>query len=187
MHTYPLNVAGLKRDLPICKVTDDLYIGAFICFGDAELTVACARELLKLVPADSYDYLFTAEVKSIPRIHEMARQSGAKKYFIARKGPKAYMPDPIHVEDQSITTAGVQKLYLGRDDADLIRGKRILIMDDVISTGGSLLAMEALVKQAGGTVTGKVAVLAEGDAQKRDDIKFLAPLPLFNADGTVKG
>ena len=186
MHTYSMNIAGLERELPICKVTDDLYIGAFICFGDAELTVACARDLLKLVPADSYDYLFTAEAKSIPLIQEMARQSGAKKYFIARKGPKAYMPDPIHVEDQSITTAGVQKLYLGRDDADLIRGKRILIMDDVISTGGSLLAMEALVKQAGGIVTGKVAVLAEGDAQKRDDIKFLAPLPLFNADGTVK-
>lgn len=186
MHTYSMNIAGLERELPICKVAEDLYIGAFICFGDAELTVACARDLLKLVPADSYDYLFTAEAKSIPLIHEMARQSGAKKYFIARKGPKAYMPDPIHVEDQSITTAGVQKLYLGRDDADLIRGKRILIMDDVISTGGSLLAMEALVKQAGGIVTGKVAVLAEGDAQKRDDIKFLAPLPLFNADGTVK-
>ena len=187
MHTYPMEVAGLKRDLPICKVSDDLYIGAFIVFGDAELTVACARELLKLVPADSYDYMFTAEAKSIPLIHEMARQSGAQKYFIARKGPKAYMPDPIHVEDKSITTAGVQKLYLGRDDADLIRGKRILIMDDVISTGGSLHAMEELVKLAGGTVTGKVAVLAEGDAQKRDDIKFLAPLPVFNADGTVKG
>ena len=187
MHTYEMTVAGLKRQLPICKVTDDLYIGAFICFGDAELTVACAREPLKLVPADSYDYLFTAEAKSIPLIHEMARQSGAEKYFIARKGAKAYMPDPICVEDQSITTAGLQKLYLGRDDADLIRGKRILIMDDVISTGGSLLAMEALVKQAGGIVAGKVAVLAEGDAQKRDDIKFLAPLPVFNADGTVKG
>ena len=186
MHTYSMNIAGLERELPICKVTDDLYIGAFICFGDAELTVACARELLKLVPADSYDYLFTAEAKSIPLIHEMARQSGAKKYFIARKGPKAYMPDPIHVEDQSITTAGVQKLYLGRDDADLIRGKRILIMDDVISTGGSLHAMEALVEMAGGIVTGKVAVLAEGDALSRPDIKFLAPLPLFNADGTVK-
>ena len=187
MHTYLMNVAGLNRELPICKVTDDLYIGAFICFGDAELTVACARELLKLVPADSYDYMFTAEAKSIPLIHEMARQSGAQKYFIARKGPKAYMPDPIHVEDKSITTAGVQKLYLGRDDADLIRGKCILIMDDVISTGGSLHAMEELVKLAGGTVTGKVAVLAEGAAQKRDDIKFLAPLPVFNADGTVKG
>jgi adenine phosphoribosyltransferase len=181
-----MRIAGLERQLPICKVTDDLYIGAFICFGDAELTVACARELLKLVPADSYDYLFTAEAKSIPLIHEMARQSGAAKYFIARKGPKAYMPDPIHVEDQSITTAGTQKLFLGRDDAELIRGKRVLLMDDVISTGGSLHAMEELVKLAGGTVAGRVAVLAEGDAQQRPDIKFLAPLPLFNADGTVK-
>ncbi|MCI9120058.1 MAG: adenine phosphoribosyltransferase [Oscillibacter sp.] len=184
--TYTIHVAGLERHLPICKISDDLYIGAFICFGDAELTVACARELLKLVPADSYDYLFTAEAKSIPLIHEMARQSGASKYFIARKGPKAYMPDPIHVEDRSITTAGTQKLYLGRDDAELIRGKRILIMDDVISSGGSLLAMEALIKLAGGAVAGKVAVLAEGAAKDREDIRFLAPLPLFNADGSVK-
>ena len=184
--TYSMEVAGLKRELPICKVTDDLYIGAFICFGDAELTVACAREMLKLVPADSYDYLFTAEAKSIPLIHEMARQSGAEKYFIARKGAKAYMPDPICVEDQSITTAGMQKLYLGRDDAELICGKRILLIDDVISTGGSLKAMESLIEQAGGKVTGKIAVLAEGDAKDREDIKFLAPLPLFNADGSVK-
>ena len=184
--TYTMNVAGLQRELPLCKINDDLYIGAFICFGDAELTVACARELLKLVPAEEYDYLFTAEAKSIPLIHEMARQSGAEKYFIARKGAKAYMPDPIHVEDQSITTAGVQKLFLGRDDADLIRGKRILLIDDVISTGGSLRAMEELVNLAGGTVTGRIAVLAEGDAANRSDIKFLEKLPLFNADGTVK-
>lgn len=187
MATYSLNVAGLQRELPICKVTDDLYIGAFIVFGDAELTVECAREMLKLVPQEEYDYLFTAEAKSIPLIHEMARQSGAKKYFLARKGPKVYMPDPICVEDRSITTAHAQKLYLGSDDAALMKGKRILIMDDVISTGGSLLAMESLVQQAGGIVAGKIAVLAEGDAAKRDDIKFLAPLPLFNADGTVKG
>mgnify|MGYP002246700515 CR=1 FL=1 len=148
--------------------------------------MACARDLLKLGENEEDVYLFTAEAKSIPLMHEMARQSGAKKYVIARKGPKAYMPDPIHVEDRSITTAGVQKLYLGRDDADLIRGKRILIMDDVISTGGSLKAMEALVQEAGGVVTGKVAVLAEGDAADRTDIKFLKKLPLFNADGTVK-
>ena len=186
MLTYPMEIAGLKRELPLCKITDDLYIGAFICFGDAELTVACARDLLKLVPAEEYDYLFTAEAKSIPLIHEMARQSGAEKYFIARKGAKAYMPDPLCVEDKSITTAGTQKLYLGRDDADLIRGKRILVIDDVISTGGSLLAMEALIKEAGGTVAGRIAVLAEGNAAERTDIKFLAPLPLFNADGTVK-
>ena len=187
MATYSLNVAGLQRELPICKVTDDLYIGAFIVFGDAELTVECAREMLKLVPQEEYDYLFTAEAKSIPLIHEMARQSGAKKYFLARKGPKVYMPDPICVEDRSITTAHAQKLYLGSDDTALMKGKRILIMDDVISTGGSLLAMESLVEQAGGIVAGKIAVLAEGDAAKRDDIKFLAPLPLFNADGSVKG
>lgn len=186
MPVYPITVAGLQRDLPICKVTDDLYIGAFICFGDAELTVACAREMLKLVDQDSYDYMLTAEAKSIPLIHEMARQSGAAKYFIARKGPKAYMPEPIHVEDKSITTAGVQKLYLGRDDADMIRGKRILLMDDVISTGGSIHAMEALVNMAGGTVVGRIAVLAEGAAADRTDIKYLERLPVFNADGTVK-
>ena len=182
---YKMNIAGLDRELPLCKVSDDLYIGAFIMFGDAEITVACARELLARAPKD-YDYLLTAEAKSIPLIHEMARQSGAKKYFIARKGPKAYMPDPIHVEDRSITTAGVQKLYLGRDDADMIRGKRIVLMDDVISTGGSLHAMEELVKLAGGIVVDRIAVLAEGDAQQRKDIQYLAPLPVFNADGTVK-
>ena len=184
--TYSMTVAGLQRELPICKVADDLYIGAFICFGDAELTVACARDLLKLVENEEYDYLFTAEAKSIPLIHEMARQSGAKKYFIARKGPKAYMPDPIHVEDRSITTAGVQKLYLGRDDADMIRGKRIVLMDDVISTGGSLHAMEELVKLAGGIVVDRIAVLAEGSAADRKDIKYLNVLPVFNADGSIK-
>lgn len=186
MYTYPMTVAGLKRELPICKVTDELYIGAFIVFGDAELTVACARELLKLVEPESYDYMLTAEAKSIPLIHEMARQSGASNYFVARKGRKAYMTDPIRVADQSITTSGEQALYLGRADADQIRGKRILLMDDVISTGGSLQAMEALVAAAGGTVAGRVAVLAEGDAALRRDIRYLGKLPLFNADGTAK-
>ena len=185
MH-YTLEVAGLKRDLPICKVTDDLYIGSFVLFGDAELTVACARELLKLVEPDSFDYMFTAEAKGIPLIHEMARQSGVSKYILARKGAKAYMPDPLCVEDESITTAGKQKLYLGRDDAELICGKRVLVVDDVISTGGSLHAMEALVNAAGGTVAGRVTILAEGGAKDRTDIKYLAALPVFNADGSVK-
>ena len=186
MATYRMHIAGLDRDLPICKVTDDFYIGAFIMCGDAELTVACARELLKLAEGIDYDYLFTAEAKSIPLIHEMARQSGAEKYFIARKGPKVYMPDPISVQDRSITTLGVQQLFLGSDDAALIRGRRILIVDDVISTGGSLLAMEALVAKAGGTVAGRMAVLAEGGAAQRSDIRFLEKLPVFNADGSVK-
>jgi len=186
MSTYPMHVAGLVRDLPICKVTDDLYIGAFILFGDAELTVACARELLKLVEPGSYDYLLTAEAKSIPLIHEMARQSGAKRYIVARKGLKAYMTDPIWVEDESITTAGKQRLYLSCEEAEFLKGKRILIVDDVISTGGSLKALERLVALAGGEVADRVAILAEGDAIGRTDIRYLAPLPLFNADGSVK-
>ena len=155
-------------------------------FGDAELTVACAKALLEKVPADSYDYMLTAEAKSIPLIHEMARQSGAEKYFIARKGSKVYMPDPIHVSVRSITTLRQQDLFLGADDCARIKGRRILIVDDVISTGESLHALEELVKTAGGTVTGRAAVLAEGDALSRKDITCLAPLPLFNADGTVK-
>ena len=182
--TYPIEIAGLRRELPLCRIGDDLYVAAFICFGDAELSVACARELLKLVPAEDYDYLLTSEAKSIPLIHEMARQSGAEKYFIARKGPKSYMPDPIFVEDESITTAGVQRLYLGRDDAERIRGKRVLLVDDVISLGGSMRAMEALVHMAGGTVAGRIAALAEGGAAKRSDIRTLGSIPLFHADGT---
>ena len=184
--TYSMTIAGVKRELPICKVTDDLYIGAFICFGDTEVTVAAAKAMLEKLEGIEYDYLFTAEAKSIPLIHEMARQSGADKYFIARKGPKVYMPDPISVADQSITTLNPQMLYLGSDDAAFIKGKKIVIMDDVISTGGSLRAMEALIAKAGGEVVGKIAVLAEGDAADRKDIMFLEKLPLFNADGSVK-
>ena len=185
--THRMTIAGVTRDLPICKVTDDLYIGAFICFGDAELTEACARELLKLVPADSYDYIFTAEAKSIPLIPEMARQSGAKTYFVARKGLKVYLTDPLCVDVNSITTQHEQHLYLSGADAALMRGKRILIVDDVIPTGESLKALEKLVEEAGATVAGRMAVLAEGDAQERSDIVYLEKLPVFNADGTVKG
>jgi Adenine/guanine phosphoribosyltransferases and related PRPP-binding proteins len=187
MHTYPMDVAGLHRELPICKVTDDLYIGAFIMFGDAELTVACARELLKLVPADRYDYMLTAEAKSIPLIHEMARQSGAKKYFLARKGMKVYLTNPLHVSVHSITTQSEQHLYLSGEDAQELRGKRVLLLDDVISTGESMKALEMLTAEAGATVVDRIAVLAEGDAAERADIKFLERLPLFNADGSVKG
>jgi adenine phosphoribosyltransferase len=182
--TYEMDVAGLKRDLPLCKVTDDLYIGAFVMFGDVELTVHCAAELLKRAP--EYDYLIAPEAKAIPLLYEMARQSGADKYFLARKGPKAYMSGVFEVDVKSITTMSVQKLVIDTSDAELIKGKRMLIVDDVMSAGESLRAMEELVKRAGGIIAGKMAVLAEGDAQKRHDIICLAPLPLFNADGTVK-
>jgi adenine phosphoribosyltransferase len=182
--TYEMDICGLKRDLPLCKVTDDLYIGAFVMFGDVELTVHCAAELLKRAP--EYDYLLAPEAKAIPLLYEMARQSGADKYFVARKGAKAYMSGTFEVSVKSITTMHVQKLVLDAADAELIRGKRILILDDVISTGESLRATEELVKKAGGIVAARMAVLAEGDAINRDDIIVLGPLPLFNPDGTVK-
>ena len=182
--TYEMDVAGLKRELPLCKVSDDLYIGAFVMFGDVELTVHCAAELLKRAP--EYDYLIAPEAKAIPLLYEMARQSGADKYFLARKGPKAYMSGVFEVNVKSITTMSMQKLVIDTADAELIKGKRMLIVDDVISTGESLHAMEELVKRAGGIIAGKMAVLAEGDAQSRDDIIVLAPLPLFNPDGSVK-
>lgn len=183
--TYEIDIAGLKRELPICKVTDDLYIGAFVMFGDVELTVHCAEQLLKLAP--EYDYLIAPEAKAIPLLYEMARQSGAEKYFLARKVAKAYMSGVFEVNVKSITTAAVQRLIIDTADAEQIRGKRMLILDDVISTGESLRAMEELVTAAGGIVAGRMAVLAEGDAIERDDIIVLAPLPLFNPDGTVKG
>ena len=182
--TYEMDIAGLKRNLPLCKLSDDLSIGAFVIFGDVELTVHCAAELLKRAP--EYDYLIAPEAKAIPLVYEMARQSKAEKYFIARKGAKAYMQGTIEVTVKSITTMGVQRLVLDAEDAAMIKGKRMLIIDDVISTGESLHATEELVKQAGGIVAGRMAVLAEGDAQNRDDIIVLAPLPLFNADGTPK-
>lgn len=182
--TYEMDIAGLKRDLPLCRVTDELYIGAFVMFGDVELTVHCAAELLKRAP--EYDYLIAPEAKAIPLLYEMARQSGAEKYFLARKGAKAYMTGVFEVEVRSITTMHIQKLVIDTADAEMIKGKKVLIVDDVISTGESLHAMEELVKRAGGIIAGKMAVLAEGDAKDRDDIITLAPLPLFNADGTVK-
>jgi len=180
---YHMNVAGLDRDLPICKVTDSLYIAGFVIFGDQELTVACARELLKKAP--EYDYIITAEAKGIPLAHEMARQSGAEKYFLARKAPKLYMTGVFSSSVKSITTAKEQTLYLDTADAALMQGKKILIVDDVISTGESLAALEALVTKAGGIIAGRMAVLAEGDAQNREDLIYLEKLPLFHPDGTV--
>lgn len=177
MSTYTLKVAGLTRELPICKVDDKLDIAAFIMFGDVELTVNCARELIKKAP--EHDILITAEAKGIPLAYEMARQMGVNRYLIARKGPKLYMKNPISVEVKSITTEKVQRLYIDKEDADCMRGKRVLIVDDVISTGESLTAIEKLVKEAGGNIVGRMAVLAEGDAKDRDDITFLEPLPLF--------
>ena len=180
---YRMKVAGLERDLPICPVTDKLYIAGFVIFGDPELTVACARELLERAP--EYDYIVTAEAKGIPLAHEMARQHGDAKYILARKAPKLYMRDLFSSTVKSITTAKEQTLYLDGVDAKLMEGKRILVVDDVISTGESLKALEVLVEKAGGIICGRMAILAEGDAQEREDLVYLEKLPLFHPDGTV--
>lgn len=180
---YHMRIAGLERDLPICPVSDTLSIAGFVIFGDQELTVACAKELLAKVP--KYDYLITAEAKGIPLAHEMARQAGNAKYILARKAPKLYMRDIFSVAVNSITTAKEQHLYLDGADAALMKGKRILLVDDVISTGESMAALEALVTKAGGEICGRAAILAEGDAQDRPDIVYLEKLPLFHPDGTV--
>lgn len=179
--SYSMEIAGLKRDLPLCKLNDDLYIGAFIMFGDVELTENCAKELLKKVP--EFDVMITAESKGIPLLYEMARQSGNNYYIVARKGPKLYMRDIVTTEVNSITTDHVQTLCIGGDEADAMRGKRVLVVDDVISTGESLLALESLINTVGGNIVAKATVLAEGDAIKRDDIIYLAPLPLFDGEG----
>ena len=181
---YEITIAGLKRQLPLCKVTDDLYIGAFIMFGDVEITVTAAKALLAKAP--DFDIMITAESKGIPLIHEMARQAGVNDYVIARKGPKLYMTNIIETEVDSITTDHVQKLCIGQHEADLMRGRRVLIVDDVISTGESLKSIETLVKQVGGNIVGRMTVLAEGAAADRADITYLAKLPVFHADGTVQ-
>lgn len=173
---YKMTIAGCDRELPICPIDEHLDIAGFIMLGDVEITEKTAAELLKKCP--EHDVVVTAETKGIPLCYEMARQ-GCRSYVVARKSVKAYMRNPIHVEVKSITTDHVQKLFLAEDDYKKINGKRVLIVDDVISTGESLAAMENLVEQFGGNIVGRACVLAEGDAKDRTDIIYLEPLPLF--------
>ena len=174
---YELNVAGLTRQLPICKASDTLDIAAFVMFGDVELTIECAKALIEKLP--ECDVIIAPEAKAIPLLYEMARQLGMNKYIVARKAKKLYMEEPFVVNVRSITTDADQTLILDKKDADYMKGKRVIIVDDVISTGESLLAVEELVNRSGGEIVARAAVLAEGDAARRKDITFLAPLPLF--------
>lgn len=180
---YKINIAGLDRFLPLCRVNDDLYIGAFVMFGDVEITMKASSELLKRAP--EFDVIITAESKGIPLAYEMSRMSG-KPYVVARKESKLYMKDIVKVSDRSITTAHDQELCLGKSDCELMEGKQILIVDDVVSTGGSMEAISSLVTAVGGIVAAKMAVLAEGDSMMRKDMIYLENLPLFNPDGSIK-
>lgn len=180
---YKINIAGLDRFLPLCRVNDDLYIGAFVMFGDVEITMKASSELLKRAP--EFDVIITAESKGIPLAYEMSRISG-KPYVVARKESKLYMKDIVKVSDRSITTAHDQELCLGKSDCELMEGKQILLVDDVVSTGGSMEAISSLVTAVGGIVAAKMAVLAEGDSMMRKDMIYLENLPLFNPDGSIK-
>ena len=180
---HRMTIAGVQRDLPLCPLNDELMIAGFVIFGDPEITTACAEELLEKAP--EYDYIITAEAKGIPLAHEMARIQGNQKYFVARKKPKLYMSGVFESTVNSNTTEGEQKLYLDTADAEIMKGKKILIVDDVVSLGQSLAAVEKLVNDAGGIVCGRMFILAEGDAAKRDDIIFLEELPLFDKNGNA--
>ena len=176
MEFYTMTIAGLERNLPICTVNEKLDIAAFVIFGDAELTVAAAGELIRKCP--EFDFIVAPEAKAIPLAHEMSRQSG-KKYFICRKGAKLYMKDPVSVNVRSITTDSMQTLYIDGLEGEQLRGKRVLVLDDVISTGESLIAVNKLLEKFEANIVGQAAILAEGDAADRDDIIFLEKLPLF--------
>ena len=180
---YRINIKGLERDLPLCPINEELYIGAFVMFGDVELTEHCAKKLIAQAP--EHDMILTAESKGIPLAYEMCRLSGKNRYVLARKSVKLYMKDVVECKTQSITTSAAQTLYIDGDDAEFMRGKRVLIVDDVISTGGSLVSLENLVSQAGGIIAGKMTVLAEGEAADREDIIYLEKLPLFDKEGKV--
>jgi adenine phosphoribosyltransferase len=178
---YRMKVAGVERDLKLCPIGENLNIGAFILFGDVELTERCAEELYKRAP--EHDVMLTAESKGIPLIHAMCRLSGKNRYVLARKSVKLYMSDVLKCETKSITTGHVQTLYIDGADAEYMKGKKVLIVDDVISTGGSLESLENLVRQSGGEIVGKMTILAEGDAIGREDIVYLEELPLFDGQG----
>ena len=177
MKTYTLHVAGLTRELPIIKLSYDLSIASFVILGDTEIVKKTAPMIAKKLP--EVDFVVTAEAKGIPLAYEISKILNLNEYIVARKSIKAYMEEPIEVEVNSITTTNSQKLYLNNQDAKKIKGKRVALVDDVISTGQSLKALERLVEKAGANVVAKAAILAEGDAKDRKDIIFLEALPTF--------
>lgn len=182
---YQLQVAGLTRELPIMPINSDTAIASFVLLGDDELSYAAAQQLANQLPQD-FDYIVTMESKGITLAHDINLLSHHRQSFVLRKSVKDYMSKPLTTTVDSITTQHPQKLVLNGDDATQLQGKKVVIVDDVVSTGSSMAAAEKLLKQINVQVVGKMAILAEGNAKNRSDITFLKPLPLFNLDGTEK-
>ena len=176
-HTYQMKVCGVERELPLVPIDENKAFASFVVIGDTELVERAAAELAAQVPP--VDVVLTAEAKGIALAYELSRRLGMKEFIVARKSVKSYMKNPISASVHSITTQGEQHIYLDEADIRKVAGKRVCIVDDVISTGESLRAVEELAKKAGGNVVCRAAILAEGNAAKRKDILFLGELPLF--------
>lgn len=174
---YTVDINGFKTDLPVLPLPSGISICFFNLHGNVDLTEHCGKELAKLL--DGCDVVLTAESKGLQLSHVIARELGQKFYAVCRKSKKLYMQDGIEATVQSITTGGEQTLYLSKHDADLLKGKKVAIVDDVVSTGGSLLGLEKIVSLAGGEIYKKAFVLAEGEAADRDDIVYLAKIPII--------
>jgi adenine phosphoribosyltransferase len=175
---YDLEVAGLKRRLPVVQVGENLWIASFVMLGDAELVNVCAANLAARLSGQDVDFLVGPEAKVLPLLQALATFMGLKRYVVCRKSVKAYMQDPLVQAVESITTQGVQQLVLDGIDVHRLRGRRVAVVDDVVSTGGSLTGVEALLKRAGAQVVCRAAVLKEGDFYQ-GDLVYLAYLPVF--------
>ena len=179
MKTFELQVGPLTRRLPILPINETTAIASFVLLGDAELTDYAAQALAQRVPAN-FDYFVTLESKGIPLAQELSRVTDHPQFVVLRKNVKDYMVAPLTVPVKAITTSAPQQLVLDGTDADRLVAKRVVIVDEVISSGGSLTAAKTLLEKAGATVVGQMAILAEGEAVSRQDIDFLAELPLFS-------
>ncbi len=178
MDFHKVDLQGFEAYLPILPLPSGIKIAFFNLHGDSAMTEHCGKKLAELVK--DCDVLITAESKGLQLTHCVARELGHRYYAVARKTKKLYMQDGIEIViDASITTGKEQRLYLSKHDADLIKGKKVGIVDDVVSTGASLLGLEKLVKEAGGIVHKKAFVLAEDSAADREDVVYLASIPIF--------
>ncbi len=175
---YDIDIRGMKRRLPVVKVNDSLWIASFVILGDVELTSHCANELKKELKDLDFDYLVGPEAKVLPLLHIVAERLGFKEYIVCRKEVKAYMKDAIVYDVKSITTKNKQQLVLNGPDVERIRGKKVVLLDDVVSTGGTFNSMEKILEKAGAIIVARSAVLKEGDSYKKDVI-YLQDLPIF--------